>query len=357
MSQENKTGARPTHQDESSSSSENKMQEEIRKITRNPSLSQAEKSEKVHQLYQSVIVNHGSATQTAPSENWKDATYNDEKNKILGCKHYKRACRVQCPDCKQYYTCRHCHNKEEAHEMNRHKISKMQCMKCNMIQDVGQVCKNPSCKATLARYYCHECKFFDDEEGRDIYHCKDCGICRLGKREDYFHCSKCGSCVVANGQSDHKCFNGSMDADCPVCNEYMFTSTQPVRFMRCGHCIHSSCYVQYAQYHYTCPVCRKSLSSMEAMFSQIENVLNMQQMPPEFKNTMTNILCNDCEEHSVARYHFVYHKCAKCGSYNTQVLSKFEKPGEVGEAAPPSESPPGGRSPPGGPPFLGPSDT
>mmetsp|Transcript_25273 Transcript_25273/g.49446 ORF Transcript_25273/g.49446 Transcript_25273/m.49446 type:complete len:150 (-) Transcript_25273:199-648(-) len=126
-------------------------------------------------------------------------------------------------------------------------------------------------------------------------------------------------------KGEHKCFRGSMDADCPVCGEYMFTSTRPVRFMQCGHCIHSQCYEQYSRHHYTCPLCRKSLADMSLWFQRIDQVLQTHVMPEEFKNTMARIHCNDCEKDSEAPYHFVYHKCAFCGSFNTLLKSKFEK--------------------------------
>ena len=32
------------------------------------------------------------------------------------------------------------------------------------------------------------------------------------------------------------------------------------------------------------------------------------------------ILCNDCERKGQAPFHFVYHKCPHCASYNTRVL-------------------------------------
>lgn len=35
---------------------------------------------------------------------------------------------------------------------------------------------------------------------------------------------------------------------------------------------------------------------------------------------MQELLCNDCEERSSAPFHFVYHKCGHCASYNTRIL-------------------------------------
>ena len=36
--------------------------------------------------------------------------------------------------------------------------------------------------------------------------------------------------------------------------------------------------------------------------------------------TTQRVACNDCGEETVAPFHFVYHACAACRSYNTRVL-------------------------------------
>lgn len=43
-------------------------------------------------------------------------------------------------------------------------------------------------------------------------------------------------------------------------------------------------------------------------------------LPPEYAERTQSLLCNDCGATSTAPFHFVYHKCAPCGSYNTRVL-------------------------------------
>lgn len=35
---------------------------------------------------------------------------------------------------------------------------------------------------------------------------------------------------------------------------------------------------------------------------------------------MQVILCNDCEQKGEAPFHFVYHKCSHCNSYNTRLM-------------------------------------
>lgn len=59
---------------------------------------------------------------------------------------------------------------------------------------------------------------------------------------------------------------------------------------------------------------------MSAYFERLDRDLQRQPMPAEYEKFISHIFCNDCEEKSPAKYHFFYHKCSKCGSYNTTVL-------------------------------------
>lgn len=104
-------------------------------------------------------------------------------------------------------------------------------MKCKTIQPAAQDCN--SCHLRLAAYYCDVCKLWDDDPAKPIYHCDDCGICRIGRGlgQDYFHCKKCNVCMNINFKGDHKCIERNLECDCPICGEYMFTSTTTVIFM------------------------------------------------------------------------------------------------------------------------------
>lgn len=35
---------------------------------------------------------------------------------------------------------------------------------------------------------------------------------------------------------------------------------------------------------------------------------------------LQDILCNDCNQKGTSRFHWLYHKCEFCGSYNTRVI-------------------------------------
>ncbi|KAF9361196.1 hypothetical protein BGX34_007283 [Mortierella sp. NVP85] len=204
----------------------------------------------------------------------------------------------------------------------------MVCMHCQTIQPAAQSCS--SCKACLASYYCDVCKLWDDDSKKHIYHCDDCGICRIGQGlgRDYFHCKKCNVCMNIQLQGNHKCIERNLECDCPICGEYMFTSTSMVIFMPCGHCIHSKCHEDYIKTSYQCPTCWKSLGDMSAYYSKIDSLLAEQTMPPEYANIFSIVLCNDCEVKSEAPYHFLYHKCDKCKGYNTKVLETFKRTSE-----------------------------
>lgn len=117
----------------------------------------------------------------------------DEEDQPFGCAHYRRNVKVQCPDCQNWYTCRHCHDEAEEHPLIRNQIRNMLCMVCGTPQRAAKYCKH--CSRLAADYYCDLCKLWDDDAEHRIYHCPDCGICRRGEGlgKDYIHCKVCPS--------------------------------------------------------------------------------------------------------------------------------------------------------------------
>ncbi|KAK3834439.1 MAG: hypothetical protein JOS17DRAFT_782750 [Linnemannia elongata] len=227
----------------------------------------------------------------------------------LGCKHYRRGCKLKANCCGRWFNCRFCHDDASDHIIVRSETKMMLCMHCQTIQEAAQTCS--SCKARMAVYYCDTCKLWDDDPKKHIYHCDDCGICRIGQGlgRDYFHCKKCNVCMNIQLQDNHKCIERNLECDCPICGEYMFTSTSTVIFMPCGHCIHSRCHEDYIKTSYQCPTCWKSLGDMSAYYSKIDSLLAEQTMPADYANIFSIVLCNDCEVKSEAPYHFLYHRC------------------------------------------------
>ncbi|TPX66079.1 hypothetical protein SpCBS45565_g04713, partial [Spizellomyces sp. 'palustris'] len=157
----------------------------------------------------------------------------DKDALILGCKHYQRAAKLQAHCCGKWYTCRFCHDEVSDHNIVRNLTSTMMCMYCSTVQPAGRDCANTRCGKRVAKYYCPECKLWDDDPRKNIYHCHDCGICRIGKGlgQDYFHCKRCNVCMAISLKGNHKCIERNLESDCPICGEYMFTSTTTVIFM------------------------------------------------------------------------------------------------------------------------------
>eukprot|EP00891_Asterochloris_glomerata_P008539 jgi/Astpho2/8539/Aster-05573 len=277
----------------------------------------------------------------------------------LGCAHYKRrvkvlsapccklvgqpwsgpTCKLSAPCCHRMYVCRLCHDQAEDHLLDPHAVNRMACMKCGHQQAPAGIlsfsfaalgplasrqchiegsCAN--CQCRMARYFCSICHLYDDEEGRSIYHCPFCNLCRVGRGlgMDACHCMECNACMHLSEFPGHKCRDVST---CPVCTEYLFDSRQPYRELPCGHFMHSHCFGQYTKYNYTCPVCSKSMGDMSVYFRMIDSLTaRIDDLPPEYASRRQNVLCHDCGQRSEVPFHFVYHKCGRCASYNTRLV-------------------------------------
>lgn len=247
---------------------------------------------------------------------------------VLGCKHYMRNCKKFADCCQRWITCRFCHDEEEEHVYDRFATTRMLCMFCKTEQAAAQVCSNMACGRAMATYYCELCKFWDNDPSKDVFHCAKCKLCRVGLQENFCHCEKCNACITNDYFAQHKCIERSLECDCSICGEYLFTSIAPVMFMPCGHSIHFICHREHMRTSYQCPVCLKSLGDMKDYFARIDQLMETQRMPAEFALTRAQILCNDCERRSVVKFHFMYHKCAACESYNTKLIKTFTVAGE-----------------------------
>jgi zinc finger protein-like protein len=51
----------------------------------------------------------------------------------------------------------------------------------------------------------------------------------------------------------------------------------------------------------------------------LDRLLLNETMPEELAAKTQAIHCNDCGGNATVAYHFVYHKCPSCSSYNTRV--------------------------------------
>ncbi|KAL6182863.1 hypothetical protein ACLB2K_044275 [Fragaria x ananassa] len=307
---------------------QNELESEIRKVYRDETLDPRRKAYLVQNLMTSRWI---AAQQKLPqatggeSSDGEDVfgrspSYRDVEKKVFGCEHYKRNCKLRAACCGKLFACRFCHDNVSDHSMDRKATSEMMCMCCLNIQPVGPICTTPSCnELSMANYYCNICKFFDDE--RTVYHCPFCNLCRLGKGlgNDFFHCMTCNCCLGIK-LVNHKCLEKSLETNCPICCDFLFTSSATVRALPCGHYMHSACFQAYTCSHYTCPICSKSLGDMAVYFGMLDALLAAEQLPEEYRNRCQDILCNDCDGKGTSRFHWLYHKCGNCGSYNTRMI-------------------------------------
>uniref|UniRef100_A0A0E0HHT9 Uncharacterized protein n=1 Tax=Oryza nivara TaxID=4536 RepID=A0A0E0HHT9_ORYNI len=307
---------------------QSELEAEIRKVSRDSTLDPRRKAYLIQNLMTSRWI---AAQQKSPQPQSEDRngctvlpgccpSYRDPENQIFGCEHYKRKCKLVAACCNKLFTCRFCHDKVSDHTMERKATVEMMCMQCLKVQPVGPNCQTPSCNGlSMAKYYCSVCKFFDDE--RSVYHCPFCNLCRLGQGLgiDFFHCMKC-NCCLGMKLIEHKCREKMLEMNCPICCDFLFTSSAAVKGLPCGHFMHSACFQAYTCSHYTCPICSKSLGDMTVYFGMLDGLLAAEELPEEYRDRCQDILCNDCERKGRSRFHWLYHKCGFCGSYNTRVI-------------------------------------
>jgi CHY zinc finger len=229
------------------------FQRKIRQIVNHPTMSDQEKNVRRQALFAenynrsrtaAAVIARDLVVAQAREKSFSRVTDPNTGELLLGCQHYPRNCKIQAKCCGLWCVCRLCHDSQDmalGHNINRKETERIMCMFCLTEQPVSNQCI--SCKETFARYFCSVCVFYDNTPDKDVYHCSDCGICRVGKGlgKDNFHCKKCNACVSIDSRESHNCIAKSLDANCPICSIYLFTSTDPVVFMRCGHTMHSHC--------------------------------------------------------------------------------------------------------------------
>ena len=262
--------------------------------------------------------------------------------KPLFCTHYNRYTYQVSKCCNKVYPCRLCHNENEDHLINRHDIDHMKCYYCNCFQKVNASCQNPECYKFNIKHsqFCKQCNLWSNNKdilknyvnslliidintSLDTFHCNDCGICRMGKKENYIHCNKCNLCLKKSNYDAHPCRVNLKEENCPIClKEIWNTYNDSPYLLKCGHTIHTSCFIKTLEsQNMSCPLCKKSMIDLKNHWNDIDIFLSNQKMPDEYKEWTTDIYCNDCEEKSNTKFHFVYHKCSSCNSYNTIITN------------------------------------
>ncbi len=301
------------------------LKDQVQRIMRTDATS-AEKAMQIHQLF---AAQRAATLKTTGTERGEFPG----AGAPLGCEHYKQKCWILAPCCDRYYPCRRCHDEAENHEIDRHAIAFVACVVCGeKDQPVSDTCRN--CGVRFAEYFCEPCRLYNDDDSpeRTAYHCDKCGICRvgIGLGIDKYHCDLCNTCWPIERKHDHPCRERNLDANCPICNVHLATSTENTCVLPCSHAIHVECLEKYVKAgNYTCPLCAKSSmfdkETMAKWYQTLDERLKHDVMPPEFEHRVSKVLCNDCETKTVTKFHFRFHKCKDCGGYNTKVLEQWDK--------------------------------
>ncbi|XP_055906411.1 uncharacterized protein LOC129941731 [Eupeodes corollae] len=243
-------------------------------------------------------------------------TKTPEKERKVGCEHYKRRAMFVTPCCNKFYKCRYCHDENETHHFDRKTLTELICVECNTRQKVQEQCEK--CRVRFGKYTCLICNLFDDED-KNQYHCNGCGICRIGGRDNFFHCEVCNMCLPIELKIEgHRCVENISRSNCPVCLGAIHTSRIPCHIPDCGHLLHKMCFDQLlASGHYVCPTCQTSLLDMTKMWEYLDTQALLMTMPKKYESQRVYIFCNDCHDTCKTKFHFVGLKCIHCGGYNT----------------------------------------
>ena len=158
----------------------------------------------------------------------------------------------------------------------------------------------------------------------------------MGGRENFFHCYSCKGCFAVEGREEHKCKEwSSLHQNCPVCFEFLFSSTKEVAVLPCSHPIHRLCLLKMRNQMLgsrepwvilkanSCPTCSRSVCDLDWLWDQLDEEIVNTPMPEEYADKKVDVLCNDCGVTSRgAPFHVLGTKCLAegCRSYNTRRL-------------------------------------
>jgi len=272
------------------------------------------------------------------------------------CNHYNRNCTLIASCCGAAFGCRICHDdcillpplliakrssrryarssslpggftsidditrRDTHHTIDRFKTAEIICRDCYTKQS-SKTNNCVNCGIQFGEYHCSICNLWMSNDEKP-YHCPDCGFCRVGGAENFQHCHDCGMCIDKTLYSNHNCKSGKYKSNCPVCQEYLFSSRSASHEMPCGHAIHWECFRNLATHDSRCPVCKKTAETKERMmptWNAMASGITLQPVPPELARVV-NITCVDCETLEDARaWHFIGVQCRSCSSFNTVV--------------------------------------
>ncbi|KAL6571060.1 hypothetical protein OROGR_000610 [Orobanche gracilis] len=261
---------------------QNELESEIRKVSRDSSLDPRRKAYLIQNLMTSqwiALQQKFSESGTSNRDDGEDLvgrapSFRDSQKNIFGCEHYKRNCKLRAACCGKLVACRFCHDEVSDHSMDSQSARFAQPLFVMGFQwrDTIAVAANSLMM------------------NGEVYHCPFCNLCRVGRGlgVDFFHCMTCNYCLGMK-LLDHKCMEKSLEANCPICCDFLFTSSATVRGLPCGHYMHSACFQAYACTHYICPICSKSMGDMSVYFGMLDALMISEVLPEEFRNRYQQI--------------------------------------------------------------------
>lgn len=242
------------------------------------------------------------------------------------CEHYTRGCSIYTECCRQFFSCRLCHDQSTDHTLNSKDVKVIRCHACSQVQLASNKCINGMCKAEFGEYFCGTCKLWSS--GVDIYHCPKCDICLKGKPDiDSKHCETCGYCMPMSHYNNHDCHKYG-DEICAMCMEDFKGCLGDVEKTKCGHVFHMSCMEKYIAHEVCCPCCRKTLFDMSERWEEIDMLKSIEQIPDDFKHWRIKFQCNDCLATNLDKFSIYGNKCPGCASYNTTQIDLFRNEGQ-----------------------------
>lgn len=228
------------------------------------------------------------------------------------CVHYARNCNLVAPCCNNVVCCHvgHDTNKICSAALDRTKVTTIVCCSCKQPQSIAAACRY--CGRTFAEKACIVCKLW---YSGDAYHCSSCGVCRRGRPDQVRHCTVCNVCYPLDGTAKpHICSPDTTARLCVGCNTEMKNSRSPVVTMRCGHAMHTHCFLHRVRSNFSCPRrdCRKVVADIQSWYDALDHTPNAPSMSPP-----TTVSCVDCRAITQAQPLGFYARCAVCRSMNT----------------------------------------
>lgn len=229
--------------------------------------------------------------------------------------------------CNKYICCHICHNRENDHRLRKSKdIKHILCTKCDTInENLEDKCK--SCNSKYSKHFCKECNIYNDSD-TGLYHCKICKKCYYTSEESLVHCDKCNRCFNNKAILKHKCNIIEGVDKCQICLDKIFSANEKTILLRCSHLIHESCLNNLKLYNINeivkCTICNMSVQNSKKYEDEYDKrVLECPVNEPRCK-WKTEYLCFDCHDKNTTKYHYNYHKCLECNSYNTTSLNTLK---------------------------------